>query len=483
MRNLQLLLMGVALASGAWACSGHVTSVGAQSNDADSGAGGHSAAGAGGSGASAGGSSVGGQAGSIAAGGTGNSAGASGQAGAAGGAADCLVPALDAGPTWIESYPDTRMERHPILVPVKNDPSRVVLTYHWTSMPGGTVTGVRYVPFAPWGEWSFLSVGPNVGIDPTSFIVDQPIAASAGPESALWVLTSEMTGGDTSRRVMLGEVGAPYTAWTKTDAVSSPMLDTELKPRFVVGDSGERWIGYTVVTTAPPSSEIFYGGRVQSGGHDGTLNFTGCGTLPLVADAASVGGEVLVANSTSRLCCTCDDGVDGPPDTVVIRAMGVQNPDKVPLVFKAAAPVVSLKLVPRDDGAWLVVVSRDPSEELCVSLARVTPEGDWAPGSPSYSCIAHMQGIDSVPTAASIGNHLALAWLKSGAANVLTVRNSSETIEKRFFISALIPVPAVSQVSLLASPARDKLLLAWSGPDESEESRIAVARLSLDCSQ
>lgn len=431
-----------------------------------------------GHGGSAGSSSTGGSAGSAPSGGSagypaGGSGGVAGSAGYAG-ADPCLSPVLDGGPTNIESYIDTARESNPVLLAVDNDSSKAVLAYHWRSMPGGTITGVRFVPFSPWGVWPSDMIGPNVGIEPANN-ASEPIAAAAASGGAVRILSTVMDYADASWKVLLGETASPYTSWSWETAINEPGKEWTYAPLFVARGSEGSLLGYSATTSTPPHLVQLHGGSFADGvGYLPKLQYAACATEPIVADAIGVSADYLIGYTTSRECCLCDDGVDGPPMMAVLMPPSISSFG--PFVLKGDMPLRFLRLVPREDGAWWVMGRETSTGTIRVEVAMVASLG--------YLVVSPQVWPHEFPSAAiaaaPLGNSLALGWMEPGEVHVATLSPQWNQSEAKV-VDTSITTSDARQISVLSGPTGLQILLAWAGPDSEYGGRIKVARFSMEC--
>ncbi len=391
---------------------------------------------------------------------------------------------LDGPPRGIDLEPfDIRRELSPVLVRA-NDGHGATLVYHWTSLPGGTIYGVRYLPFKPFEAWPSTDFGPTYGDEP--YDLQDPIAAAPGFGSDgtvgynVAVLAHDPGfSAETGGMLFIPGTSPPFS---KAKGIVLESLD-EGTPAFVAVEADRHLVGYTVLTPNSGSGSgkrgTLRGGFVTSGKYlpDPLLSESACATAAVVADAVPFGQTFLVASSTSRVCCSCDDGVDGMPDKVVVRVVGSSEK----LTFAGDRQVSFVKLVAKKSGgAWLLVGRVSNALPSSVELAEIGPNGELVAAPTTIAM--HVPAF--AVSAAALGDDLAMATHRTaagGSAIDIDVYGPSGHTQQ----TLALPTSFADRVpTLLGSAAGTQLVVAWSAPDVGNDflDHIKLARFARTCS-
>jgi hypothetical protein len=431
---------------------------------------------AGDSDAGLGGSATGGAGGALTAGAGGGAGGATAGSGGFAGAPECLTPVIDQGPSRIDEGPvsDNMFLQTPTLVQSELDPGLVTMVYHWQSWPGGTVTGIRFLPFQAWGPWPSEPIGPAAQPLPEN-MVKQGMRATLGPNDTIAVLSQHDDPNPTYHtEIGLHAFAAPFQTWPDGTSLHVPedweepgMLFVVRGPdRFVVGWRG--WDGN--VEHHLRIGSVLDGSGFVPEAPDST---GGCASTPIVADATATGDTYLVASSVEKhMCCTC---LAGPATNVLVRPLG-KDPAQG-LLIGGDDPVTYLKLSPRDDGAWLVIGRETAVGSMTVEVARVDKGG----GLVSSPTPLPFDFFQAHPVAAQLGNHVAFAWVSQGKVHAATL-SSKGVLAHGEFASPYAHDLGSQQLALLADNTGGKLLVAWAHKDDEQpEVRIHLARFAFGC--
>jgi len=328
---------------------------------------------------------------------------------------------LDQGPSRIDEGPvlDNMLLQTPTLVQSEADPGLVTMVYHWQSWPGGTVTGIRFLPFQAWGMWPQGPIGSAVQPPAPENQIRQGMRASLGPNDTIAVMAQyDVFEGDPSPTyhsvLSLVPFAPPYKDWPQA-MLSTMLLETQgsfeaRDPLFVVRGQG----GYCVGWGQGPddaSPDCLHARAMPSGEAPNVLPV--CATTRMAADAIAVDNGFLMAASSDEPCSSglC---VDGPATNV--QLMHWAHTVETTLIH-GDEPVVYVKLSARDDGAWVVIGRNRGNDATRLQVGRVDQTGQVLSDPvdlPVDFQLAH-------PIAAQLGNHIAFAWVSQGKVHAATL--------------------------------------------------------------
>jgi hypothetical protein len=198
----------------------------------------------------------------------------------------------------------------------------------------------------------------------------------------------------------------------------------------------------------------------------------GCALDPIVAAAAPIGEEFLVAFSGGG-------AVGGPGCSTTASVLfigrvtkqgtfaGVQQIDPA----MPNSTIKSVKMVPRNDGAWLAWT--DTLSGLHVTRLDATGKLVTAPTEVLFT-----GNLDTL-SATSLGDRLALAWsvTAADAPAQIRVKVLSTTGNVDADLAVNLGPPATGRTAILGSPSNTSLLLGWS-EEVSPGPQIRLARLA-----
>jgi hypothetical protein len=431
-----------------------------------------------GSGGSAGGSagagaSAGGTAGSGASGASGaGAAGGTGGSGAGGAPAlACPYLVLAGGPSGVAPSA-ARNERRPrlVLADQLGGPGAValVLATEPVESPIAPPVAVEHVAFDPWGVFpsSLGAASIAVGLGGQSYVAGPAV----GKGFSLLYTSQPQVPSLPDSALFLDEQIAPGAAADAT-AVGDP-TDT---PEAVTSNG----VGACIASAPSPVGQHHgMGFRIFEDTGSSTYSQTACATSEVMADAIPWGTGYLLAYTTSRLCCLCDDGVDGPPSMLVLAAAHVlQSPEVVTtLDLEAPATFSYLRLIASPGGGgWLITKISGGVVDGPFVAQRVTPEGAVAPGFE----VVPSDATSQPPAVAALGDGLGVAWLKTSG-KIPTVLLRAFDAEGNGSGTSGFETNPISIETALGSPDGQHLLVGWSAFDPTANAtRVQVARF--DC--
>lgn len=437
-----------------------------------SGAGG-SAGSAGDAGAGGGGSSgASGTAGASGSSGSGGAAGASGSAGAGGstpGTCGVLIPA--GGPS---SPTPNNVANHLrgslVLADSAGGAHAVSLVIAITPVESPVVqpTAIQHVEFDPWTTFPTSLGDPveAVGVGGDTYVAGPAITKGFSvlystlppvpslPDTALFL--------DPNVGVGEAATGVPVGADSDT-------------PLFVTSNGALALGGSAQAPLGVHHASAFH--LVENGAAT-SFPEVGCATTDVLADAIPWGAGFLVAYSTSRSCCLCDNGIDSTPSSLVLATLvGGQLNTLSTQQNDSSASYSFVKLIKSSDGsAWLITKISGGFADGPFTATLVSPDGSLAlssleivPSGVSYQ----------PPVVAALGKSLGVAWTdETGQVPHAFVRVFDPSG------SATVPVGFDSGfgqlTSALGSPDGRHLLVNWTAYGQPGPQQITqVARF--DC--
>jgi hypothetical protein len=425
--------------------------------------------------------------------GTGGTAGTNGTAGTGGTGFVCNNPELAQGPVAIQSLDDTRLEGSPSWE-LLSDPQgeKAVLVFHWTSWPGGTVTGFRTLPLVmPFGTWPAGPLGPSFGTEPLQ--QPRPMVIGKGLGTNLSVLFSGLNETTGNKQLKIARNLEPTGGLLNEILVGNPvdgsMLLTPLSvTRAGPGSDTDFLFGYRSGGGEGGFSTSEVGG-VGKSGNSQSFGLVGCGTGPLFMDAfpdvvPSVYGVIA---STGKECCFCSSG-DPPGNPTMLLSTFVGNITYKPkLIGDGPSPIRYLKVSKKSKGVWIVVGRKGGNGSgLDIELGSQDEKGNVQ--NPKY-----MEHVEDGGTfaAATYQDGLVLGWQEavSDLESVIRVQVISSLGEIQGEGAFSVPFGQGKEpMALLANPSGGSMVVAWSHPNPppsnpglASEEQIHIARLTWGC--
>ena len=298
----------------------------------------------------------GGGAGDRASGGGGT--GGAGAAGGAGGGEDTCAQLSWAGDPVFVTVPFGSVAK-PKLVAVS--PTDWALTFEASDAAGGLVASVRVSdPFATWP--------PAVGMVDANFPTNQPFAVASG-DPGRFAFTLGQPG--SPERVLAqaepGQNGSTLVTYFRDDAAALSLARDELG-RYAVARGGQPGgLEVDVVDSFAPDAFV------------SSTGILGCSDPPpSAALVPAPAGGFLVASTADQPFDSCiDPDLPGPPTAVQLHHLSFEGAAQGS-AFSEVAPIRSLHLAPRPDGAWLLF-ARDDAHRVEVHPVEETGLIEWEP--------------------------------------------------------------------------------------------------------
>lgn len=402
-----------------------------------------------------------------------------GGAGAGGGdpLGTCDVLVLDGPPRSPKPAFEGWEQAVPWLTPIEANTSRVALSYlEAKAIPITSLQASSVSLDAPWGVWP-ETLGASAPHTPTLGFVAGP-----GSQGRLSLLTSDEpnnAGQATGMVVWFPDAGIPGAQGQYFDDLppGAPTFVTAREDEWLAGFQRVLGDGLYHLSLARITSPLT------------TASFepaAACATFSTLSAAAVPFQQgFLLATSSGRPYgkCLTDDLPDGPPSSLhVVRLPGsVSDPEVLVEYSWSDTYVFQVHATPAAASTWLAWerLPFAPPYERTVDLVQL--DGD---GHPVAEHLAPVPGEVGVPFAiTALGDRPVVAGTRQDASGsrVLDVRVLTEQAEILGQIT-LTPDPGYlmdASVQLLASPAGDRLLVAWAeSPATAGIRRVRVARLA-----
>lgn len=355
------------------------------------------------------------------------------------------------------------------VVPVQVDTTTLVAGWKTTEGPMNPPTELRHTSFQPWGPW------PADGTLGPSYLADydgsQELSAAPSSTDFSLVFAPPPPGFDLTylSHLIPGSGALGTTEAIKTGPARPSFLERGTDPHVHL-------LGFV----APPSGiQIFGVARKDDALPGAAINSSvGCAVSPILAAAAAVGPDFLVAFSSGS--AFADSGCPAGNVTSTAHRLFIIHVDKSATATLAEEikatrdgdTITSLKLVQRLDGAW---VAWTDTFKGGLHVVRLTSTGKVADGPITVPFFGDPASI----SATSLGDRLALAWSATAAdapsqirINVLSTAGNLDAD-----LSINLGPPAMGRTALLGSPSNKSLLVAWS-EEVSPGPQIRLARLA-----
>lgn len=405
---------------------------------------------------------------SVSSGGGFGGTGGFGDVGGSGGMlAGCVVDGPPIGLAGTEGYSTSQPE---LVTPLEVESTTLLAAWKAEKGPMTGTTELRHTSFQAWGAWpADGTLGPSYLADydgAPSFtaapsLTDLDIAFATPPPGAGLTYLSHVVPGS-------GALGF-------NEALGSG----DEHPLFLErgADPHVHLLGFA---SAVGGFQTFNIARKSDGDAGAVIAAgLGCGFDPLVAGAAPVGEDFLVAFSSGSpfLDAACSGG---PPTKNAADRLFIARVDKLAKVevvdeitgTTGGDTILSVSVVPRLDGAWVVWTD---TFDNSLRVVRLGSSGKAVAGPFQVPFVGDPVTI----SATNLGDRLALAWSVTAAdatwqVQIAVVSTAGNVDAAR---SINIDRPARVRTAILGSPSSTSLLVAWA-QGENPGPWIRMARLA-----